>query len=161
MTKPLGAGDGFPSLIVRPVDGAPLRLPAAFAGQWAVVLFFRGAWCPYSNARLRAFQRAQDALSELDVATIALSVDDEETTRSLIAKHGIQFPVGYDADGFEVAEATGAFLNLDPTYLQSTWFVFGPDGKVIVSVYSSGAIGRLLPDDVAGLIRYLRRHAAA
>jgi hypothetical protein len=30
----------------------------------------------------------------------------------------------------------------------------------IVSVYSSGAIGRLVPEDVTGLIRYLREHAA-
>jgi hypothetical protein len=28
-------------------------------------------------------------------------------------------------------------------------------------VYSSGAIGRLVPDDVAGLIRYLREHETA
>jgi len=28
-------------------------------------------------------------------------------------------------------------------------------------VYSSGAIGRLMPDDVIGLVRYLREHAAA
>jgi len=30
-----------------------------------------------------------------------------------------------------------------------------------VSVYSSGAIGRLVPEDVIGLVRYLREHAAA
>ncbi len=29
----------------------------------------------------------------------------------------------------------------------------------MVSVYSSGAIGRLVPDDVIGLVRYLREHA--
>ena len=36
-----------------------------------------------------------------------------------------------------------------------------PHGKVILSVYSSGAIGRLVPEDVLGLARYLREHAAA
>jgi hypothetical protein len=36
-----------------------------------------------------------------------------------------------------------------------------PGGRVVVSVYSSGAIGRLVPQDVAGLIRYLREHAPA
>jgi hypothetical protein len=39
--------------------------------------------------------------------------------------------------------------------------VVNPDGQVVVSVYSSGAIGRLVPDDVVGLIRYLRDHASA
>jgi hypothetical protein len=40
--------------------------------------------------------------------------------------------------------------------LPSTGFVLDPDGRVIVSVYSSGAIGRLIPQDVVGLIGYLR-----
>ena len=39
----------------------------------------------------------------------------------------------------------------------------GPDphGKVVVSVYSSGAIGRLVPDGVAGLVRHVREHTPA
>ena len=59
------------------------------------------------------------------------------------------------------AALTGAFVNDDPLYLQSTGFVLDPRGTVIVSVYSSGAIGRLVPEDVIGLVRYLREHAAA
>jgi hypothetical protein len=39
--------------------------------------------------------------------------------------------------------------------------VLDPQGKVIVSVYSSGAIGRLVPDDVVGLVRYMRAEHAA
>jgi peroxiredoxin len=156
----LDAGDPFPSITVTPVDGEPLQLPDAVAGKFAVILFYRGSWCPYCNAQLRAFQRAKEKLDGLDVAVIALSVDDEETTRQLVAKHGLEFPVGYDADADALAEATGAFVNPDPVYVQSTGFVLGPDGNVIVSVYSSGAIGRLVPEDVAGLIAYVREHAA-
>ncbi len=40
-------------------------------------------------------------------------------------------------------------------------FVLNPRGKIVVSVYSSGAIGRLVPGDVAGLVRCAREHAAA
>jgi hypothetical protein len=36
-----------------------------------------------------------------------------------------------------------------------------PQGKVVVSVYSSGAIAGLAPEAVAGLVRYPREHAAA
>jgi hypothetical protein len=42
--------------------------------------------------------------------------------------------------------------------LESTGFVLRPGGAVIASVYSSLAIGRLVPEDVIGLIRYLREH---
>jgi peroxiredoxin len=126
-----------------------------------VVLFYRGSWCPCCNAQLRAFQHASDKLAELDIRVIALSVDDEATTGELVADHGLEFPVGNGADPREVADATGAFLNLEPTYIQSTGFVLDPQGRVITSVYSSGAIGRLVPDDVAGLVGYVREHAVA
>ena len=112
-----------------------------FAGRFGVMLFYRGAWCPYCNAQLRAFQRASATLADVGAQVAALSVDDEATTANLIAKHGLTFPVGFGADARAIAGLTGAFVNPDPVYLQSTGFVLDPQGKVIVSVYSSGAIG--------------------
>jgi peroxiredoxin len=157
----LHPGDKFPHLAVTPAAGPALALPDALAGHFGVVLFYRGAWCPYCNAQLRAFQRAADSLAEVDAHVVALSVDDEATTAELVAKHGLAFPVGHSADAKAVAEATGAFVNDDPVFLQSTGFVLDPTGRVVVSVYSSGAIGRLVPEDVIGMIRYLRDHASA
>ena len=159
MTR-LRPGDAFPSLAITPVAGVPLELPGALAGHFGVVLLFRGSWCPYCTAQLRAFRRAAAQLAALDIQVVALSVDDEATTRELVAKHGLTFPVGHSADADAVAAATGAFVNDDPRYLQSTGFVLDPAGRVIVSVYSSGAIGRLVPEDVIGLVRYVRGHAA-
>jgi len=126
-----------------------------------VILFNRGSWCPYCNAQLRAFQRSLDRLTGLGVSVVALSVDDEATTGELLARHGLQFPVGHSADARAIAADTGAFVNDDPLYLQSTGFLVDPGGRVVVSVYSSGAIGRLVPDDVIGLVRYVRDHAGS
>jgi peroxiredoxin len=157
----LQPGAEFPAITITPVGGEPFELPGALGEHFGVVLFYRGAWCPYCNAQLRAFQRAQEQLTERNIDVVALSVDDLDTTRELVAKHGLTFPVGHSADAHAIAEGTGAFVNNDPVYLQSTGFVLGPDGRVIVSVYSSGAIGRLVPDDVLGLVRYITEHAAA
>ena len=157
----LSPGDQFPALTVTLAGGGTLQLPDALAGHFGVILLYRGSWCPYCNAQLRVFQRAHDALAAVDARVVALSVDDEATTQALIAKHGLQFPVGHSADARAVAAATGAFVNDDPLYLQSTGFVLDLTGRVIVSVYSSGAIGRLVPDDVTGLVRYIREHATA
>jgi peroxiredoxin len=110
---------------------------------------------------LRAFERASQSLADAGIRVVALSVDDKETTTELVAKHKLTFPVGYGADAEAVAAATGAFVNPDPVYLQSTGFVLDPAGNVVVSVYSSSAIGRLVPEDVVGLVRYLREHSAA
>ena len=157
----LNPGDQFPKLTVTTTDGQTLTLPDAFAGDFATVLFYRGAWCPYCNAQLRAFERASQTLTDNRIRVAALSVDDKETTAALVAKHKLTFPVGYGADAPAVASLTGAFVNPDPVYLQSTGFVLDPMGNVIVSVYSSGAIGRLVPEDVIGLVRYLREHSPA
>jgi peroxiredoxin len=155
----LNPGDPFPKLTITTADGQTLTLPDAFAGDFAVVLLYRGAWCPYCNAQLRAFERASQALAGNGIRVAALSVDDKDTTAALVAKHKLSFPVGYGADAAAVASLTGAFVNPDPVYLQSTGFVLDPAGNVVVSVYSSGAIGRLVPEDVAGLVGYLREHA--
>ena len=157
----LHPGDPFPALTVALPEGRALRLPDALAGHYGVVLFYRGSWCPYCNAQLRAFQRSLERFADMDTLVIAMSVDDEATTQDLIARHGLQFPVGHSADARAIAAATGAFVNDDPVYLQSTGFVLDPGGRIVVSVYSSGAIGRLVPEDVIGLIRYLREHAPA
>jgi peroxiredoxin len=160
-TDLLHPGDPFPALTVALPGGRTLGLPGDLAGHFGVILFYRGSWCPYCNAQLSAFQRSLDRLTRLDISVAALSVDDEATTQQLIAKHDLRFPIGHSADARAVAAATGAFVNDDPKYLQSTGFVLDPGGRVIVSVYSSGAIGRLVPDDVIGLVRYLRDHAHA
>ena len=157
----LSPADSFPAITLTPPGGPALTLPDAFDGGFGVVLFFRGAWCPYCNAQLRAFQRASDSLADAGAKVAALSVDDEPTTAALIAKHGLTFPVGHSADARAITGLTGAFVDPGRGFLQSTGFVLDPAGQVVVSLYSSGAIGRLVPEDVIGLVRYLREHAAA
>jgi peroxiredoxin len=154
-------GDRFPALTQALTGDGTLRLPDGLAGHFSVVLFYRGSWCPYCNAQLRAFQRSLDRFADIGILVAALSVDDEATTKNLIAKYGLQFPIGHSADARAVAAATGAFVNDDPAYPQSTGFILDPSSRVVISVYSSGAIGRLVPDDVIGLVRYLRGHANA
>ncbi|AGL18046.1 redoxin domain-containing protein [Actinoplanes sp. N902-109] len=149
----LQPGDQFPALRLTTTAG-DLTLPDRLAGDFGVVLVNRGAWCPYCVAQLGAFNRALPKLP----GVVALWTEDEATTKDFAERKKIGFPVAYGVDAAAVAEATGAFVNPGPRYLQSTGFVLDPAGKVLVSVYSTGAIGRLVPDDVLGLIDYVRSH---
>jgi peroxiredoxin len=153
-------GRQFPALSVPAVGGGSISLPDDLAGSYGIVLIYRGSWCPYCNAQLASFSRAEETLRHLGAKVVALSVDDETTSAELIAKHRLGFPVGHSADAEKVAAATGAYFNDEPRYLQSTGFVLAPDGTVLTAVYSSAAIGRLVADDVIGFIRYLKQHAA-
>ena len=152
-------GDRFPSLTVDAVGGGRIALPGDLTGSYGVVLFFRGAWCPYCNAQLAGFSRAADAFAEIGIKVAALSVDDLATSTALVEKHRLSFPVGHSADARAIAALTGAHVNSDPLYLQTTGFVLDPNGRILLSVYSSGAIGRLVADDVAGFVRYVKSHA--
>jgi peroxiredoxin len=152
-------GDVFPRLSIPKPGGGALNLPEDLAGSFGVVLIYRGAWCPYCNAQLASFERSSARLAEGGVKVAAFSVDDEAATAALVAKHGIRYPIGYGADASAVADATGAYVNDEPRHLQSTGFVLAPDGRVVTAVYSSGAIGRLVPEDVAGLVAYIKSKA--
>jgi peroxiredoxin len=151
-------GDPFPALSLAAVGGRRISLPDDLAGSWGVVLFYRGSWCPYCVAQLAAFARAADTLGEIGIRVVALSVDDATTTAALVGKLRLGFPVGYGADADAIAAATGAYVNDAPRYLHSTGFILDPEGTVRLAVYSSGAIGRLVPEDVGRLVRYLISH---
>jgi peroxiredoxin len=152
-------GELFPSLGIPAIGGGTILIPQSLRGSHGVVLIYRGAWCPYCQAQLGGFQRANGKLAEAGVKVVALSVDDEATTTRTIEKYKLRFPVGHSANADEVAALTGAYTNDAPRYLQSTGFLLGPDGRVLNAVYSSGPIGRLVAEDVIGMVTYLKSKA--
>ena len=154
-------GDRFPDLLIQTVSDGERVLPGDVEGAYAVILFYRGAWCPYCRAQLAAFSRARESLQAIGVEVVALSVDDEATSTALVGKLRLNFPIGFGAKADEIAAVTGAYVADGSAYLQSTGFVLDKTGRILIAVYSSGAIGRLVPDDVAGVVRYVESHLAA
>jgi peroxiredoxin len=142
-------GDDFPELVLTVPGGEKLTTPDMFAGNLGVLLLYRGTWSPTCIAQLRAFQEAAGALHGTRVA--ALSVDDQDSTAELAARNRLTFPIGYGADAHAVAGLTGAYINSDPLYLHPAGFIIGRQGKIILSIYSTGVYGQLLPQDVSPL----------
>lgn len=151
--------DLFPSLAFARAGGGEIHLPGDLAGDFGVILFHRGSWCPYCNAQLAAFARAADKFAGEGIKVVSVSVDDREKSEALVEKHKLGFPVAYGADARAVSAATGGFVNDDPACLQATGFVLNPHGRIVTAVYSTRAIGRLLPDDVLGFVHYLKSSA--
>ena len=147
-------GDVFPSLTFARVGGGEIHSPGDLAGGFGVILFHRAFWCGFCfcNAQLAAFARAADKFGGEDIKNVSVSVDDREKSEALVEKRKRGFSVAYGADARAVSAATGAFVNDAPVYLQATGFVLNPEGPIVTAVYSIGAIGRLMPDDVLGLV---------
>lgn len=157
MATRLDNGVRFPAIEAPAVGGGMVSLPDDVAGHWAVVLFYRGHWCPFCRAQLSAFQRSLGRLDELGVRVVALSVDNAEQARETVDRGRLTFPVAYGVDPDDVADRYGAYAHRDPAYLESTNFVLAQDGSVFTAVYSSNAIGRLAPDDVIGQIQHAQQ----
>jgi peroxiredoxin len=154
-------GDRFPDLSISIVGGGQVVLPRDVEGLYSVILFYRGAWCPYCKAQLAAFARARASLQSIGVEIVAVSVDDEAVSTALVDRMRLNFTAGFGVKADEISAATGAYVAEDAAYLQSTGFVLDKQGRILTSVYSSGAIGRLVPEDVAGFVRYIESHDAA
>jgi peroxiredoxin len=158
MTR-LQNGHAFPPFDVPAVGGGSISIPQSLLGSYGVILIYRGAWCPYCQVQLAGFQRASEKLAEAGIKVMALSVDGEAAAAGTIEKFKLSFPVGHNADADKVAAITGAYTNEAPRYLQATGFVLAPDGKILNAVYSSGPLGRLVADDVVGMVTYLKSKA--
>lgn len=155
----LDVGERLPEVRARKLGGGEIALPDDVAESWAVVLFYRGHWCPYCRQQLADFQRNLERFRSADVRVVALSADPEPEAEATVEEHGIDFPVGYELDPTHAHEALGAYLGDDDGFVQATGFVLRPGGRLVLAVYSSGAVGRLVAADVLGLIEYARGQA--
>ena len=154
-------GETLPDLTLPAVSGSEVSLRDYVAGAWSVVLFYRGNWCPFCNAQLSAYQRKSADLEQLGVRVIAISADTAEEARKTVERHHIAFPVLYGANPAALAQCFGTHVasNAHGTFVNSTGFVVNEKGAIVVAVYSSGAIGRIVADDAIGFIKYAQSAA--
>jgi peroxiredoxin len=108
---------------------------------------------------LAAFERAQDKLRDEGVSVVAASTDPLEKARETVNEHSLTFPVGYGLPLPGTAAALGAFYEDRRGFLQATGFVIKPDKTIAVAQYSSGPIGRLVWQDILGLVQFYKKQA--
>ena len=101
------AGSVMPDGDLLDAHGQAITLTAARAGKPAVVVFYRGAWCPYCNIALRNYQA--NLAPELDargIALIAVSPQKPDGSLSMAEKNDLTFTVLSDP-GNQIAGALG------------------------------------------------------
>ena len=106
---------------------------------------------------MAAFERAQPKLAEEGITVVAASTDPADKARETVSEHSLTFPVGYGLPMRETAAALGAFYEERRNILQATGFVMKPDKTIVVSQYSSGPIGRLVWQDILGLVQFYKK----
>jgi peroxiredoxin len=87
-------GTALPDGDLLDAHGNPTSLAAARAGAPAVLVFYRGAWCPYCNLTLRAYQETLlPELTTRGVALIALSPQRPDGALTAAQTNELEYPV--------------------------------------------------------------------
>jgi peroxiredoxin len=100
-------GDPVPDAQLLDVHGEPTTLADAAGGRAAVVVLYRGAWCPYCNLALRAYQ--EDLVPQLvqrGIPLIAISPQRPDGSLSTREKNELSFTVLSDP-GNQLAAGLG------------------------------------------------------
>ena len=109
-------GDLLEDFTLPDATGRPVSLSDILADGPAVVVFYRGGWCPYCNIALRTYQT--ELLPELDalgVRLVAISPQSPDQSMSTREKDELSFTVLSDR-GAKVARRLGiGFQHSEPT----------------------------------------------
>jgi len=89
-----GPGTPLPDADLLDVDGKLIALSVARQNRPAVVVFYRGAWCPYCNITLRTYQAQLAAeLARREVQLIAISPQRPDGSLSMLDTNSLTFTV--------------------------------------------------------------------
>ena len=110
--NPVEVGATAPDVTLRKADGEEVRLHALAADQPAVLVFYRGGWCPYCNRHLSALGEIQAELRDLGYRIHAISPDKPEKLTATAKEAEFDYSLYSDASA-EVAKAFGLAFKVD------------------------------------------------
>jgi peroxiredoxin len=170
----LRAGDPAPGFRLPDARGEEVALDDLLAGGPVVLVFYRGAWCPYCNLQLAAFQSALADIRGAGAALVAVSPQTPDQSLTLAERHALEFAVLSDAGnavareyglaftqgeaattasralGVELADYNGDDSNTLPA---ASTFVIGQDGLIRFAAVSGDYRWRVGPDEVLAVLR--------
>ena len=159
----------LPALVLRSVDGKPFDLNKSIAEKPAVLIFYRGNWCPYCAAHLAAVQKVSKDITEAGFQIIAISPDKPEQLKKSVRKAGLTYTLLSDSTleaarafglayrvsetdleklgkfGIDLSENSGEKLDLLPV---PALYLVAPDGKILFSYFNADYTKRLPTEDL-------------
>ena len=160
---------GVPPAVVAPgsvmpdgdlldVHGAPTSLARLRGGRAAVVVFYRGTWCPYCNIALRTYQAELiPALGARGVELIAVSPQKPDGSLTSAQSNELSYSVASDP-GNQIATALGILTEPSPDSVAAQVKL----GLDITEVNADGGTALPMPTvvvvDAAGIIRWIDVH---
>jgi peroxiredoxin len=137
----IDVGQPAPDFVARDLEGNEVRLNNLIRGRKAVLLFYRGGWCPFCNEQLASIARDYEKFQELDAVVVAVSGEEVEKGKGLLKKLQLPFVLLSDTS-FDSIERYGVL-----------------DAKVSETLKSRGIARLPKPSafviDAKGTVRYM------
>jgi peroxiredoxin len=151
-------GTAVPDATLISATGTPVTLREVQGERPAVIVFYRGAWCPYCNVALRSYQSAlEPALSERGAALIAVSPQTPDGSLSMKEKNELTFPVLSDP-GNVLARSLGIIAPPSPR-TRAAQLKLGLDvGALNIESDADLPMPTVLIVDKSGTIRWIDVH---
>jgi len=89
----LKVGTMAPDFTALTYENNTLTLSDHFKQGPVVLIFYRGAWCPYCSLHLRSFQERLGDFQKLGATVLAVSVDQQEYGIKIVQKEALGFDV--------------------------------------------------------------------
>jgi peroxiredoxin len=151
-------GTAMPDGELLDVHGTPTSLSRLRGGKGAVVVFYRGAWCPYCNMTLRTYQTGlAPELERRGFALIAVSPQKPDGSLNSAESNDLTYSVSSDP-GNQIASALGILTEPSADSVAAQMKL----GLDLTEVNADG--GRTLPMptvvvvDADGVIRWIDVH---
>jgi peroxiredoxin len=150
---PLPIGVRIPAqILLWTVEGRATTLQEAMNAKPAVLVFFRGGWCPYCDLQLSELRQVESQLKSIGYQIIAIGPDSPASMRARMVKDEISYLLLSD-DSLNLIKAFGIAFQLDEAKIARFRAYTGLDEK-------SGELHRLLPVpavylvDAAGRVQF-------
>ena len=95
---PIKNSEEVPSSAIYDVKGGKVDLKDYIGDRPAVVVFYRGGWCPYCTRHLSALQESKSEINELGFELIAITPDNFNKLDSSIVRGDVDFTLFSDKD---------------------------------------------------------------
>ncbi len=114
----LKVGDSIPDVALRTVEGKEVRLRKLVSDKPAVLVFYRGGWCPFCNLHLQALTSITNDLTKEGVQLIAISMDQPSKLRETMQKDKLDYTLLSDSDA-KAVKAFGISYKVDDATLEA------------------------------------------
>ncbi len=114
--RSLSVGQDAPDFALPDAHGRTVRMADLRARGPVVVMFYRGAWCPFCNMAVRAYQEVLPEIKALGATLVAISPQTPDATLSFAETAELGYDVLSD-QGNSVARQFGVVYKLgDPIH---------------------------------------------